>query len=49
MYISSITKMYVLSPPFLALSVLSGYKYPTLKAIVSKLFLYIKYLIIRNS
>lgn len=50
MYISSISKMlYVLSPNFLALSVLSGYKYPTLKATVSEFFLYIKYLIIMNS
>lgn len=50
MYISSISKMlYVFSPHFLVLSVLSGYKYATLKAIVSELFLSVKYLIIMNS
>lgn len=43
MYVSSITKMlYVLSPHFLALSVLSAYTYPTLKTLVSELLLYIK-------
>lgn len=45
MYISSIT---ILSPRFLALLVSSGYKYTTLQSIVSKLFLYIKLIIMKS-
>ena len=41
MYVSSITEMlYVLSPHFLALLGLGGYKYPPLKSIVSIISLY---------
>ena len=41
MYVSSITEMlYILSPHFLALLGLCGYKYPPLKPIVSIISLY---------